>query len=119
MANKQRGYVPIEIGGETYQLRYDFNALAQLDQRLGQSFFKVLGEGNIGFHVIREALVAGLANPANGRGAATRALQHLEVAKIDYYIDKIFEGLEAAGLIKPQDAEGEDYTGGESDEGEA
>ncbi len=118
MANKHRGYVPIEIGGETYQLRYDFNALAQLDQRLGQSFFKVLGEGNIGFHVIREALVAGLANPANGRGAATRALQHLEVSKIDYYIDKIFEGLEAAGLIKPQDA-GDDDTDFESDEGEA
>ncbi len=118
MANKQRGYVPIEIGGETYQLRYDFNALAQLDQRLGQSFFKVLGEGNIGFHVIREALVSGLANPANGRGEETRALQHLEVAKVDYYIDKIFEGLEAAGLIKPKDAEGDD-TGGESDEGEA
>lgn len=118
MANKHRGYVPIEIGGETYQLRYDFNALAQLDQRLGQSFFKVLSEGNIGFHVIREALVAGLSNPANGRGAATKALQHLEVAKVDYYIDKIFEGLEAAGLIKPKDAEGEADAGGD-DEGEA
>jgi len=118
MANRHRGYVPIEIGGETYQLRYDFNALAQLDQRLGQSFFKVLSEGNIGFHVIREALVAGLSNPANGRGAATKALQHLEVAKVDYYIDKIFEGLEAAGLIKPKDAEDDD-TGGEDDEGEA
>ena len=118
MANKHRGYVPIEIGGETYQLRYDFNALAQLDQRLGQSFFKVLSEGNIGFHVIREALIAGLSNPANGRGAATKAIQQLEVAKVDYYIDKIFEGLEVAGLIKPKDAEDDD-TGGESDEGEA
>src|SRR5690606_37211406 len=118
MANKHRGYVPIEIGGETYQLRYDFNALAQLDQRLGQSFFKVLSEGNIGLHVIREALVSGLSNPANGRGAATKALQHLEVAKVDYYIDKIFEGLEAAGLIKPKDAEGDDTAGGD-EEGEA
>jgi len=118
MANKHRGYVPIEIGGETYQLRYDFNALAQLDQRLGQSFFKVLSEGNIGFHVIREALIAGLSNPANGRGAATKAIQNLDVTRFDYYIDKVFEGLEAAGLIKPKDAEGDD-TGGESDEGEA
>jgi len=118
MANKHRGYVPIEIGGETYQLRYDFNALAQLDQRLGQSFFKVLSDGNIGFHILREALIAGLSNPANGRGAATRALRDLEVARIDYYIDKIFEGLEAAGLIKPKDAEGEADAGGD-DEGEA
>src|SRR5690606_14592411 len=118
MANKHRGYVPIEIGGETYQLRYDFNALAQLDQRLGQSFLKVTSEGNIDFHVIREALVDGHSYPANGRGAATKALQHLEVAKIDYYIDKIFEGLEAAGLIKPKDAEDEDGAG-EDDEGEA
>src|SRR5690606_35225286 len=117
MANRQRGYVSIEIGGETYQLRYDFNALAQLDQRLGQAFFKMLSEGNIGFHVIREALVAGLSNPANGRGAATRALRDLEVAKIDYYIDKIFEGLEAAGLIKPSDPESGDEAG-EDDEGE-
>jgi len=117
MANRHRGYVPIEIGGETYQLRYDFNALAQLDQRLGQSFFKVLSEGNIGFHVIREALIAGLSNPANGRGAATRALQHLEVARIDYYIDKIFEGLEAAGLIRPNNPESGDEAG-EGDEGE-
>src|SRR5690606_13073352 len=118
MANRHRGYVPIEIGGETYQLRYDFNALAQLDQRLGQSFFKVLSERNIGFRVIREALVAGLANSDSGRGAATKALQHLEVSKIDYYIDKIFEGLEAAGLIKPQDYGGEADAGGD-DEGEA
>src|SRR5690606_28104103 len=117
MVNRHRGYVPIEIGGETYQLRYDFNALAQLDQRLGQSFFKMLSEGNIGFHVIREALVAGLSNPANGRGAATKALQHLEVAKVDYYIDKIFEGLEAAGLIKPNGPENGDEAG-EDDEGE-
>ena len=117
MANQHRGYVPIEIGGETYQLRYDFNALAQLDQRLGQSFVKMLSEGNIGFYVIREALAAGLSNPANGRGAATKALQHLEVAKVAYYIDKIIEGLEAAGF-KPKEAESED-TGGEDDEGEA
>lgn len=119
MANKHRGYVPIEIGGETYQLRYDFNALAQLDQRLGQSFFRVLGEGNIGFHVIREALIAGLSNPANGRGAATKALQNLDVTRFDYYIDKVFEGLEASGLIKPNGAEGEGYAGGGDDEGEA
>lgn len=118
MSNKQRGYIPIEIGGETYQLRYDFNALAQLDQRLGQSFFKVLSEGNIGFHVIREALIAGLSNPGNSRGAATKAIQNLDVTRFDYYIDKVFEGLEAAGLIKPKDAEDDD-TDRESNEGEA
>jgi hypothetical protein len=61
-----------------------------------------LSEGNIGFHVIREALVAGLSNPANGRGAATKAIQNLDVTRFDYYIDKVFEGLEAAGLIKPK-----------------
>lgn len=117
--NRHRGYVPIEIGGETYRLRYDFNALAQLDQRLGQSFLNALISGGISFYVIREALVAGLSNPMNGRGA-TKILNRLEVDKVDYYLDRIFDALEAAGLIKSKDAEESDEDDdGDDDEGEA
>lgn len=106
MANRHRGYITIELDGEEYALRYDFDALARLDQRLGQSFFKVLQEGNLGFHVIREALAAGLANPANGRGA-TKALRSLVPGEFDYYVEKVIEGLEAAGILKQADDEGE------------
>ena len=111
MSNRLRGYIPIEIGGETYQLRYDFDSLARLDHRLGRSFLQTLVEGGISFHVVREALLAGLSNPMNTRGVA-KVIRKLDVGKIDYYLDCIFDALEAAGVLKSASE-------AEADEGEA
>jgi len=123
MANKHRGYVPIDIGGETAYLRYNFEALATLDERLaplGTSFLGALQNG-LNFHVLRLALLVGLSNPANPRGAA-KLIRKLDLTKVDYYLDRIFDALEAAELIKrgSEEANGEDdEDAGEDDEGEA
>lgn len=106
MVNKQRGYVTIEIGGQEYVLRYDFNALAQLEERLGQSIVEVLGKGNIGFRFVREALIVGLRNPVNGRSAA-EAANKLEPSKFSYYFSRIVDALIASGLLEESDDRGE------------
>ena len=120
MANKHRGYVPIEIGGETAYLRYNFEALATLDERLaplGTSFLGALQNG-LNFHVLRLALLVGLSNPANPRGAA-KLIRKLDLTKVDYYLDRILDALEAAELIKKGSEEASDEDAGEDDEGEA
>lgn len=103
MANRQRGYVPIEIGGEEYYLRYDFQALARADQRLNGSLLQALAQGR--FDAIETALAVGLQNGYNPRSAVTQALKDLEVSRFAYYMDRIMEALKAAGLITDEEAD--------------
>jgi len=103
MANRQRGYVPIEIGGEEYYLRYDFQALARADQRLNGSLLQALAQGR--FDAIEAALAVGLQNGYNPRNAVAQALKDLEVSEFGYYLDRILEALKAAGLITDEEAD--------------
>lgn len=95
--NKHRGYVPIEIDGEEYSLRLDFNALASLDQRLGRSVLQALAEGS--FYAIQQCIAVGLQNPRNPRDAV-KAVRKLDAAQLEYYVECIIAALEAAGVIK-------------------
>ena len=101
--NRHRGYVPIEIGGEEYYLRYDFQALARADQRMNGSLLQALAQAR--FDAIETALTVGLQNGYNPRNAVTEALKHLEVSKLAYYLDRILEALKAAGVISDEEAD--------------
>ena len=101
--NRHRGYIPIEIGGEEYYLRYDFQALARADQRMNGSLLQALAQAR--FDAIETALTVGLQNGYNPRNAVTEALRHLEVSKLAYYLDRILEALKAAGLITDEEAD--------------
>ena len=103
MSNRHRGYVPIEIGGEEYYLRYDFQALARADQRMNSSLLQALAQAR--FDAIETALTVGLQNGYNPRNAVTEALRHLEVSKLAYYLDRILEALKAAGVISDEEAD--------------
>lgn len=128
MANKQRGFVEIELGGKTYEIRLGTNEMANLDAALGRSFLSILGEGQVGIQVIRQAIYEGLADyrRRNMREKLTpqKVGAMMEPSKLEYYADKLIEALEAAGWIAPEgeteegDGEGSDPTEENEDDDE-
>lgn len=124
MANKARGFVEIELGGKTYEIRLGTNEMANLDAALGRSFLSLLAEGQVGIHVLRQAIFEGLADYRRRHLGEKLTPQKvgamMEPAKLEYYADVVIEALEAAGWIAPEgeaEAKGNgdaDPTGGES-----
>jgi hypothetical protein len=53
-------YVEFEAGDKSYRLRYDFNAIADLEQQSGSGVISLFSEEKVGFHTIRMLLWAGL-----------------------------------------------------------
>lgn len=58
MANKQRGYIEIELD-KTRRLRYTLNSLAEIEEKLGVPVQK-LAEAEMGMKAVRVFLWAGL-----------------------------------------------------------
>ena len=52
--------VDIEVGDKTKRLKYDFNAIADIEERAGAGIAKLFSEEMIGLHTIRLLLWAGL-----------------------------------------------------------
>lgn len=56
----QRRYVEVEFRGEVKLLRFDFNALADMEEYFGKGIRSIMQEENIGFRTIRALYWAGL-----------------------------------------------------------
>lgn len=57
----------IELGGKNRRIRFDYNALADLEQMSGTSIQKLFSDtGNIGFNFIRMLVWAGLKSSEPG-----------------------------------------------------
>lgn len=52
--------VNLEIGDKAYRLRYDFNAIADIEQQAGAGVGELFSEGKVGFNTIRLLLWGGL-----------------------------------------------------------
>lgn len=53
-------YVIVEFNGENKQLRFDFNAMAELEDHLGKGLSAIFREENIGLRTVRAFYWAGL-----------------------------------------------------------
>ncbi|NTX58759.1 hypothetical protein HR086_46485 [Myxococcus sp. CA039A] len=53
-------YVEVEIGGKTRLLRFDFNAICEIEERTGKGVAAIFSEQSVGFNTIRLFLWAGL-----------------------------------------------------------
>lgn len=56
----ERSYVEVELGGKTRILKYDFNAICDIEERTGKGVAAIFSEQNVGFNTIRLFLWAGL-----------------------------------------------------------
>ena len=53
-------YVEIELDGKTRLLRFDFNTVSELEERLGKGIIGVLTKEQVGFNMTRALYWAGL-----------------------------------------------------------
>lgn len=85
-------YVNVELGGKGRQLRFDFNAVSDLEDYFGKGIGAILSEEQVGFQVIRAMYWAGL--KWNNRG--------LTLPKVgDWLQEKMEEGMEPEELFEP------------------
>lgn|GEM_PF-1442663 len=53
-------YVELEIGGKERLLRFDFNAVCDVEERTGKGIGAIFSESQVGFNTVRLLLWAGL-----------------------------------------------------------
>lgn|SRR5690606_12688582 len=53
-------YVEVELGGAVRKLRYDFNAIVELEEYFNKGIGAILNEEQVGFRVIRAMYWAGV-----------------------------------------------------------
>ncbi len=95
MANPYRGQVEIEIGGRTRALRYDMNALAELEKSLDKPISKIFDEDNVGINVLRQALFVGL--KYSDRRLTPGAIGGMmDPKRLEYYAERMAEALNIA-----------------------
>lgn len=93
MANPHRGEVGIEIGGKERILKYDMNAIAEMEEHLGASVMSIFdGGGNVGLRQIRALLYFGM---KGGDQSLTlkKVGEMCEMPKLGYYTEKILEAI--------------------------
>ena len=73
MSNPFRAEVTIEIGGKTRRLRFDNNAVAELEAALDMPVTKMFDEEHMGIRVVRQALHVGL----RGGGLKTGSIRQI------------------------------------------
>jgi hypothetical protein len=93
VSNPHRGEVDVELDGRHLTLRYDFNALAELEKLLDMPVQAMFSEGNAGVRVIRAALYVGIKQQwANRR-------PRLSESRIGIWMRRGPDGIEGADLI--------------------
>lgn len=109
--NKRRGYISVELGGETHKLKYDCNALALFEERMGQSITSILATGGASVRAIKEGLYAGLAHEGP-QISPDRVGRMMELRQLGYYAERVTEALRMAlgydeSRTPSEDGEGE------------
>jgi len=101
--------VEIELGGKSRKLRYDFNAVADTEQKAGLGIGAMFDEDRTGLHHVRLHIWAGLKWQERGL-TVERTGQFIQ----DYIqsggdlaelMDKVREALQQSGLIKFQEVD--------------
>ena len=108
MANKNRGEVAVAHDGAAYVLRYDVNALCNLEDAFGKSIGEVIADidsENVSMKTVRTIFAAGL-SPSVDEVKAGEIMQAHGVAEICAMIGQAFAAAfpESEGAANPQKA---------------
>ena len=120
MANLKRGEVEVDAftDGKARVLRFDFNALCTIEERLGQSVDQLFFSGNVSRLAIREAVTVALKH-RNQAITSKKVGRLIDPEKMQPLLIGIFKGLAAAnGQTDEQIAEMERMILDETDEEE-
>lgn len=60
MANKERGYVRVDVGGKACRLKFDINAMCEIEDRFDMDFLRVLKEKTLDARTVRGLLWAAM-----------------------------------------------------------
>ena len=106
MANPARGEVAIEIGGKERTLRYDLNAVAEMEGHLGAPIMKVFSGDNIGLREVRALLYFGL-HGSDPSLTMNKINDMFETPKLGYYMEQIGEAIRLffGAAADPEDGE--------------
>lgn len=100
-------YVSVELGGVERKLRYDFNAIVELEEYFGKGIGAILNEEQVGFRVMRAMYWAGLKtyNRKLTIEQVGKWLQEeVESGKgLDELFEPVTEALKASGLLGEMD----------------
>ena len=96
-----------EVNGKTKRLKYDFNAIADVEEKSGMGMAKLFSEDMVGFNTIRLLVWAGLRHEERGitterAGMIIRDMQE-EGYTLDVIMELIMDALMKSGVI-PKDA---------------
>jgi len=96
--------IEIELGGKSRKLRYDFNAIADIEQKAGLGIGAMFDENRTGFNSIRLLIWGGLKWQERGL-TIERAGQFVgnyirDGGSLEELMEKVHAALERGGLVK-------------------
>lgn len=105
-------FVNFEVKNNTKRLRYDFNALADIEQMAGVGAEELFSQKRAGFHLIRLLLWGGLRADDPGITVQRAGLIVSDMLKEGYTLEDIGaliqDGLIKSGLLDKADEEAEE-----------
>lgn len=108
----KKGYVEIELDGKLRKLRFDFNAIADLEEYFNKGLQVILAQENIGFNTIRAFYWIGLKWQIHGLTLQTIGgylQKELENGKdLTELVNPIVEALQRSGIIGDKKADQEE-----------
>lgn len=111
-------FVEIEIDGKTRLLRFDFNAVSELEERLGRGILSVLTQEQIGFNMTRTLYWTGLKWKERGltvERTGQMLQKEIENGKsLNELMEPVVDALIKSGLLGQVNEEAEDEDPNES-----
>lgn len=98
-------YTEVTFGEQVKQLRFDFNSIADLEEKFGKGIAVIVSEEQVGFRALRLFYWAGLKNKEPGL-TVERVGQMLQKkiaddgGTVDLLFVPIMQALEKSGLLK-------------------
>ena len=96
-----------EVNGKTKRLKYDFNAIADVEEKSGMGMAKLFSEDMVGFNTIRLLVWAGLRHEERGITTDRAGMIIKDMMESGYTLETIMElimeALTKSGVI-PKDA---------------
>jgi hypothetical protein len=104
----KQGYVKVTFNGEEKLLRFDFNAMADLEDHFDKGISTIFDSNRIGFSTIRALYWAGLKWKISGltiekAGAMLSDKMESEGISFNELMTPITKAITAAGWIKPKE----------------